>query len=359
MARAPLLHLQSAACARSTPGTVHAMVDHLALEVAEGSYVAEALVGDLLERSRADLGLLLGVDVDGIALTGGATAGLLTLLETWPLPQGAEVGVVPGEWAPNLDAFTHHGLRLRGLAVDDHGVLDLDAFMSTLRDDPPGLVHLTHLASHRGLVQPVAEAQALCRHADVPLWVDVASPSATSKPQPASTRRTPPRGSGWPARAASGCWPWPDGGAATSARTAPPSRSPAARPAAGAGGVAGRRPASGSPRPARARRRRPRPGPGRTRRARPNPAWPLVRGTGLGARRPGGATGALVRLRPTAGQDVATVRDRLLDEHRILATACLPWRAPAEMDRPLLRVARTWTSPTPSWSGRRRTPDAS
>ena len=119
-------------------------------------------------------GLLLGVDADGVALTGGATAALLTLLAAWPLPTGAEVGVVPGEWAPNVDAFTHHRLRPRRLAVDGDGVLDLEALERTLRADPPELVHLTHLASHRGLVQPVAEALALCRTAGVPLWVDVA-----------------------------------------------------------------------------------------------------------------------------------------------------------------------------------------
>ena len=54
---------------------------------------------------------------------------------------------------------------------------------------------------------------------------------------------------------------------------------------------------------------------------------------------PPGATGALVSLRPTAGQDVAAVRERLLGEHRILATACLPWRAPGDMSGPLLRFA--------------------
>ena len=36
------------------------------------------------------------------------------------------------------------------------------------------MVHLTQVTSHRGLVQPVAEAAALCRAAGVPLWVDAA-----------------------------------------------------------------------------------------------------------------------------------------------------------------------------------------
>ena len=43
---------------------------------------------------------------------------------------------------------------------------------------------------------------------------------------------------------------------------------------------------------------------------------------------PAGSTTALV---PTAGQDVGTVRERLLAEHRVLTSVCLPWRAPLEM----------------------------
>ena len=35
-------------------------------------------------------------------------------------------------------------------------------------------MHLTQVTSHRALVQPVAEAAALCRAAEVPLWVDAA-----------------------------------------------------------------------------------------------------------------------------------------------------------------------------------------
>jgi pyridoxal 5-phosphate dependent beta-lyase len=43
-----------------------------------------------------------------------------------------------------------------------------------LADRPPGFVHLTQVASHRPLVQPVRQAAALCRAAGVPLWVDAA-----------------------------------------------------------------------------------------------------------------------------------------------------------------------------------------
>ena len=40
---------------------------------------------------------------------------------------------------------------------------------------------------------------------------------------------------------------------------------------------------------------------------------------------------ATTALRSTAGHDVRRVQERLLHEHRILTSVCLPWRAPREM----------------------------
>jgi len=54
------------------------------------------------------------------------------------------------------------------------GAVDLAALERMLAGARPAFVHLTQFTSHRGLVQPVAEAAALCRAAGVPLWVDAA-----------------------------------------------------------------------------------------------------------------------------------------------------------------------------------------
>ena len=54
---------------------------------------------------------------------------------------------------------------------------------------------------------------------------------------------------------------------------------------------------------------------------------------------PAGAGSAITALRPTHGQDVPTVRARLLAEHAIVATAGSPARAPREMTEPLLRIS--------------------
>ena len=210
----------------------------------------------------------------------------------------------------------------------------------TLRADPPALVHLTHLASHRGLVQPVADALALCRAAGVPLWVDVAQSlghldtggGADASYAPARKWLNGTRGVGVLAVAA----PWRD--RLRPFRPAqlsdlPPVRllEPEESPVAARLGFA------------HAVREHLETGPDRVRSGLAErgrvargllgalPGWEVAD--------PPGATGALVSLRPTAGQDVVAVREWLLGEHRILATACLPWRAPGDMSGPLLRFA--------------------
>jgi pyridoxal 5-phosphate dependent beta-lyase len=53
----------------------------------------------------------------------------------------------------------------------------------------------------------------------------------------------------------------------------------------------------------------------------------------------GGGPSAITGLRPTAGQDVAAVRRRLLNEYAIVTTAAVAARAPREMTETLLRVS--------------------
>ena len=128
----------------------------------------------VLAEGRANLARLLGVPDRGVAFVPSAQAALDTLLAIWPLREGDTVAVVPCEWGPNLDAFAARGLRITEIAAHGDGAVDLAALERMLASDPPAAVHLVQVTSHRGLVQPVAEAAALCRAAGVPLWVDAA-----------------------------------------------------------------------------------------------------------------------------------------------------------------------------------------
>ena len=168
------VHLDTAAAGRSSVATLAATAAHAEREATTGAYVAQEEAEPLLAEGRANLARLLGVPAHGVAFVPSAQAALETLLAIWPLREGDAVAVVPCEWGPNLDAFAARGLRITEIAAHGDGSVDLSALERMLAADPPAAVHLVQVTSHRGLVQPVAEAAALCRAAGVPLWVDAA-----------------------------------------------------------------------------------------------------------------------------------------------------------------------------------------
>src|SRR5262249_27369984 len=128
----------------------------------------------VLAEGRARLARLLGVPARGVAFMPSAQAALDTLLAIWPLRERDTVAVVPCEWGPNLDAFAGRGLHVAEIATDGDGSVGVPALEKWRAGPPPAVVHLVQVPSRRGLVQPVAEAAALCRAAGVPLWVDAA-----------------------------------------------------------------------------------------------------------------------------------------------------------------------------------------
>jgi hercynylcysteine S-oxide lyase len=168
------VHLDTAAAGRSSLATLAAAAAHAEREAMTGAYVAATDAAPVLAAGRAELARLLGVPAAGLAFVPNAEAALEALLLAWPFSEGDTVAVVRSEWGPNLHAFGVRGLRVTEIATTDDGTVDLAGLESMLASAPPALVHLTQVASHRPLVQPVAAVAALCRAAGVPLWVDAA-----------------------------------------------------------------------------------------------------------------------------------------------------------------------------------------
>jgi hercynylcysteine S-oxide lyase len=342
---AELVHLDSAAAGRSSTATLAATAAHAEREATRGAYVAQAEAAPVLEAGRAQLARLLGVPAAGLAFTESAESALSALLAAWPLRAGQVVAVVASEWGPNLDAFTRRGLRLAEVPARDGGVVDLAALERMLAHDPPALVHLDQVTSHRSLVQPVAAAAAVCRAAAVPLWVDAAQAlghvdTACGADVIYATGRkwlTGPRGVGlvgvtepWWDRLSIGA---PDLEAAGRPADASPLWLLMAREANVAAWVglctAVREFADAGP--ARVWDRLAAVG-RQTREAMSGlPGWEVAG--------PVESPSAITALRATNGQDIATARARLLDEHGIVTTAGAVARAPREMTEPLLRVS--------------------
>ncbi|RBY96413.1 ergothioneine biosynthesis PLP-dependent enzyme EgtE [Blastococcus sp. TF02-8] len=167
-------HLDSAAASRQTHRALEAAAHHARHEAELGGYVAEATAENLLQQGRSVLGGLVGMAAADVVFVESAQAALRTLLSGWQLPAGSRVACLPGEYAPNIALLGAAGLRPEPLPVDGIGRADVDAVGRLLAGSPPRFVHLTHIASHRGVLQPAREIAELCRDAGVPLVLDAA-----------------------------------------------------------------------------------------------------------------------------------------------------------------------------------------
>jgi hercynylcysteine S-oxide lyase len=339
------LHLDTAAAGRVSAVTLRAAAAHAEREAAVGAYVAQAEAEPVLAAGRAALAGLLGVPAGGLAFTESASSARSALLSAWPLPEGGTVGVLPSEWGPNLFAFTSRGFRLAELPAGEDGTLDTGRLEGFLAATPLSLVHLTQVASHRPLAQPVARAAELCHAAGVPLWVDAAQAlghvdTACGADAVYATGRkwlTGPRGAG--ALAVAQDW-WERLGVRPSPLELahlPDGATPVHLLEPNEASIAGRVALCAAVRqyldlgPAAVWQRLGEVG-ALTRHALSDlPGWEVVAG-------PSGSL-AITALRPTRGQQVPAVRARLLSEHRIVTTAAQAERAPREMTVALLRVS--------------------
>ncbi|OBA98363.1 ergothioneine biosynthesis PLP-dependent enzyme EgtE [Mycobacteriaceae bacterium 1482268.1] len=166
------LHLDSGACSRQSFATIDATARHARHEAEVGGYVAAEAAGPALDAGRAAVAALTGFSAADVIYTTGANHALDLLLSSWT---GARtVACLPGEYGPNLAVMAANGFEVRALPVDGDGRLVVDEAAEALAANPPALVHLTPLASHRGIVQPAREIAEVCRGLGAPLVVDAA-----------------------------------------------------------------------------------------------------------------------------------------------------------------------------------------
>ncbi|OBI57278.1 ergothioneine biosynthesis PLP-dependent enzyme EgtE [Mycobacterium sp. E787] len=167
------LHLDSAACSRQSFAALDAAARHALHEAEVGGYVAAEAAAPVLDAGRAAVATLCGLPDAEVVFTTGSLHALDLLLGGWPADRRT-LACLPGEYGPNLAVMAAHGFQVRTLPTLDDGRLALDDAALQLEEDPPDLVHLTPLGSHRGVVQPLAMVATLCRQLGVPLVVDAA-----------------------------------------------------------------------------------------------------------------------------------------------------------------------------------------
>lgn len=174
-ARPPMagLHLDNAACSRQSVAVIDAAAQHARNESEVGGYVAAEAAAPVLDAGRVAFAALTGMTDAEVVFTTGSLHALDLLLGAW-LTKHRTVACLPGEYGPNLAVMAAHGFDRRLLPTMDDGRVALDEAARALDTDRPDLVHLTAVASHSGVVQPVSMIAQLCRELGLPLVVDAA-----------------------------------------------------------------------------------------------------------------------------------------------------------------------------------------
>jgi pyridoxal 5-phosphate dependent beta-lyase len=166
------VHMDSAACSRQSNAAIDAAAAHARHEAEVGGYVAGQAAQPVLAAGRAGIGVLTGIAGDDVVFTTGAGNALDLLLGSWPATR--TLACLPGEYGPNLAIMAANGFRVRALPVDEYGRLRVADAAVALESFPPSVVHLTGVASHRGVAQPLADVAGMCSALGVPLVLDAA-----------------------------------------------------------------------------------------------------------------------------------------------------------------------------------------
>jgi pyridoxal 5-phosphate dependent beta-lyase len=166
------LHLDSAACSRQSFAVIDAATQHAKHEAEVGGYIAAEAAKPALDAGRAAVAALTGLSGADVVFTTGSNNALDILLSSWAGDR--TLACLPGEYGPNLAVMAANGFQVRALPADGEGRLAVEDAARQLAADPPALVHLTPLASHRGLAQPLAAFAGVCRELGLALVVDAA-----------------------------------------------------------------------------------------------------------------------------------------------------------------------------------------
>lgn len=177
---ATVAHLNNAGAALATDATLDTVIGHLRLEAEIGGYEAEEAASDRIGAVRASVAALVGADPGEVAITGSDTEGFTKAL--WGLYLGGGLGRGRRILVDRLAYDSHYmGLlqvsELAGTVIDTvpsvpDGTVDLDALADALAGGDVALASLTHVGTHRGLVNPVADAARLCRTGGAVTFVD-------------------------------------------------------------------------------------------------------------------------------------------------------------------------------------------
>ncbi|MFT3901524.1 MAG: aminotransferase class V-fold PLP-dependent enzyme [Gordonia sp. (in: high G+C Gram-positive bacteria)] len=170
-----MAHWDAASAGRSSNAVIETLSAHLWEESKRGSYVAMEEAAQQLATGARELAALIGHQADELVWRDTGRAALRGLLGVANLPIASTVWVAKNEFGPNLVEFERREFAVHTLpATDVSGRVDTDALENMLQFEQPEFIHLCHIGSASGVVQPVAEIVEIAHAADVAVVVDMA-----------------------------------------------------------------------------------------------------------------------------------------------------------------------------------------
>ena len=177
---AVVTHLNNAGAGLPTTATLEAEIEYLRFEADHGGYEAANAVSDRLAAVRSSAARLLHAQPGEVELTGSDTQAWTKAVWGYFLGGGIERGhrllvdriTYDSHYLGLLQICELSGATIEAVPSTVDGTLDLDALASLLGGGRVALVALTHIGTHRGLINPVDEAGALCRAASVAYFLD-------------------------------------------------------------------------------------------------------------------------------------------------------------------------------------------
>jgi selenocysteine lyase/cysteine desulfurase len=181
-ATSEIAFLNSAGSSLPTPETLNAVVAHLRREAEIGGYLAADEAAPMLQQARADLGRLIGVSADSVALAPSDSAAWVKAWWGWVLGGNVADGSIV--LVDRLSYHSHYAaitqtqrlaqFEIQLMPSHPDGTVDVDA-LSLLESSLSGrcsVICLTMIGTHVGNVNPVAEVGAFAAKIGALMFVD-------------------------------------------------------------------------------------------------------------------------------------------------------------------------------------------
>ena len=161
-----ITHFNNAGCSLSPTPVIAAVLEHLQLEQQIGGYEAAQQAHAKIQNFYQSLSLLLNCQPDEVAFVENATRAWELALYSIPLEAGDQIITGSMEYASNYLGLLHlakqRQIEIVLVDSDAYGQIDLQALQQAI-NGKTRLIALTHIASHRGDVQPAAAVGRIAR----------------------------------------------------------------------------------------------------------------------------------------------------------------------------------------------------